>query len=58
MRRGQLLTDATSGNHVKPRTALVMQSDPFVKLPRAVICPSTTFSRGDTEEVRLYIDTS
>ena len=42
MRRGDLVTIATSGDYGKPRPALVVQSDAFEALPSVTVLPLTS----------------
>ncbi|MFC3052362.1 type II toxin-antitoxin system PemK/MazF family toxin [Kordiimonas pumila] len=42
MRRGDLVTIALQGNYGIPRSALVVQSDPFEEHPSCVMLPITT----------------
>jgi len=58
MRRGQFVIVVTQGDYGKPRPALIVQSDLFVALPSAVICPLTTMLRDDADQFRLRVDPS
>ena len=42
MRRGDVVTIAMSGDHGKPRPALVIQSDAFAALPSVTVLPLTS----------------
>ena len=42
MRRGDLVTVATSGDYGKPRPALVIQSDSFAELSSVTLCLVTS----------------
>lgn len=42
MKRGDLVTMATSGDYGKPRPALVVQSDAFEPIPSVTILPLTS----------------
>lgn len=46
MRRGDLVTIALQGTHVKPRPALVIQSDLFDEHPSVTILPITSELRN------------
>lgn len=50
MLRGDLVTVALPGEYGKPRPALVVQSDLFVKHPSVTVIPLTT----DLQEVPLF----
>ena len=58
VRRGQFVVVATTGDHGKPRPALIVQSDLFAELPSAVICPLTSMLRDDADQFRLQVDPS
>ena len=45
MRRGDVVTVATSGDYGKPRPALVIQSDYFVDHPSVAVLPITSYIR-------------
>ena len=45
MRRGDVVTVATSGDYGKPRPALVIQSDYFVDHPSVTMLPITSYIR-------------
>ena len=42
MRRGDVVTIATSGDYGKPRPALIVQSDAFEAIPSVTILPLTS----------------
>jgi mRNA interferase MazF len=58
VRRGQFVVVATTGDHGKPRPALIVQSDLFAELPSAFICPLTSMLRDDADQFRLQVDPS
>ena len=55
MKRGDFVTAAFSGDYGKPRPALVVQSDAFMRLPSVVLCPLTATLRDDTDEFRITV---
>lgn len=57
MRRGNLVTVAATGDHGKPRPALVIQSDLFDEVPSVTLCPVTSALR-ETPLIRITVDPS
>jgi mRNA interferase MazF len=55
MLRGDFVTVAIAGDFGKPRPALVVQSDLFAELPSVVVCPLTSYLRGDADQFRLDV---
>jgi mRNA interferase MazF len=53
--RGQFVVAATPGNFGKPRPALVIQSDLFLRLPTVLIAPLTSMLRDDARLFRLDV---
>jgi mRNA interferase MazF len=47
MKRGDLVTVATSGDYGKPRPALVVQSNAFEPLPSVTVLPLTSEIHGE-----------
>jgi mRNA interferase MazF len=54
MKRGDLVTIATSGDYGKPRPALVVQSDAFEPIPSVTILPLTSEIR-DEHLIRITV---
>jgi mRNA interferase MazF len=57
MRRGDLVVVAASGDHGKPRPALVIQSDLLEEHPSVTLCLVTSTLR-DTPMFRITVDPS
>ena len=57
MRRGDLVTVATSGDYGKPRPALVIQSDTFAELSSVTLCLFTS-TLLEAQLFRIIVDPS
>lgn len=53
--RGYFVTVSLPGDYGKPRPALVVQNDTFLKLPSLVVCPLTSTVRSDADQVRITV---
>jgi mRNA interferase MazF len=58
MQRGTLVIVSLSGDYGKPRPAVVVQAQPYLKLASVVVCPLTSALLPDDLGLRVIVDPS